>query len=170
MKRCCGTMQARFHRQLLTETRLTSWQAWPLTGRSQAREATGNPAVATAKRDVSKKKTTTTTTRGWGGGESKGRFPSLSLALFSSLIFFSLSSSTSFPGFSPARPAERERALSLSLSVGRVGENPANEVFSSFVPHSSIRTPETGPLARRHNCQISANQRITYVNVTSLLM
>ena len=111
-----------------------------------------------------------TTTRGWGRGESEGRFPSLSLALFSSLVFFSLSSSTSFPGFSPTGPAERERerALSLSRSVGRVGENPGNQVFSSFAPHSSIRTPETGPVARRHNCQISANQHITYVNVTKL--
>ena len=45
--------------------------------------------------------------------------------------------STSFPGFSPTRPTERERerpwtsvfqGLSLSRSVGRVGENPGNEV------------------------------------------
>ena len=91
---------------------------WPLTGRSQAREATGNPAVATAKKDVSRKKKITTT-RGGGRGESEGRFPSLSLALFSSLVFFSLSSSTSFPGFSPTRPAERERERALSLSLRR---------------------------------------------------
>ena len=45
--------------------------------------------------------------------------------------------STSFPGFSPTRPTERARerpwtsvfqGLSLSRSVGRVGENPGNEV------------------------------------------
>ena len=45
--------------------------------------------------------------------------------------------STSFPGFSPTRPTERERerpwtsvfqGLSLSSSVWRVGENPGNEV------------------------------------------
>ena len=37
---------------------------------------------------------------------------------------------TWFPGFSPTRPTERERerALSLSRSAGRVGENPGNEV------------------------------------------
>ena len=37
---------------------------------------------------------------------------------------------TWFPGFSPTRPPERERerALSLSRSAGRVGENPGNEV------------------------------------------
>ena len=33
----------------------------------------------------------------------------------------------SFPGFSPTRPIERERE-SLSRSMGRVGENPRNEV------------------------------------------
>ena len=40
-------------------------------------------------------------------------------------------STTSFPGFSPTRPTERETergSLSLSRSVGRVGENPGNEV------------------------------------------
>ena len=43
-------------------------------------------------------------------------------------------STTSFPGFSPTRPMEhaRERgSLSLSRSVGWVGENPGNEVVDS---------------------------------------
>ena len=43
-------------------------------------------------------------------------------------------STTSFPGFSPTRPTERETergSLSLYCSVGRVGENPRNEVVDS---------------------------------------
>ena len=42
------------------------------------------------------------------------------------------SAATSFPGFSPTRPTEGEReTISLSRSVGRVGENPGNEVDSA---------------------------------------
>ena len=36
--------------------------------------------------------------------------------------------STSFPGFSPTRPTERERERERGRSVGLVGENPGNEV------------------------------------------
>ena len=46
-------------------------------------------------------------------------------------------STTSFPGFSPTLPTERERErdpLSVSRSVGRVGENPGNEVVLSTLP------------------------------------
>ena len=38
-----------------------------------------------------------------------------------------VSKATSFPGFSPTRPTERAQRES---SVGRVGENPENEVVS----------------------------------------
>ena len=51
-----------------------------------------------------------------------------------------VSKATSFPGFSPTRPTERES------SVGRVGENPGNEIVSkvhtipgSFCAASKIR-------------------------------
>ena len=46
-------------------------------------------------------------------------------------------STTSFPGFSPTHPTERERErdpLSLARSIGRVGENPGNEVVLSTLP------------------------------------
>ena len=42
--------------------------------------------------------------------------------------------STSFPGFSPTRPTERERVR----SVGRVGENPGNEVEVDFELQAGI--------------------------------
>ena len=45
---------------------------------------------------------------------------------------------TSFPGFSPTRPTERE--FSLSRSVGRVGENPGNRVESELKHYSDLFT------------------------------
>ena len=45
---------------------------------------------------------------------------------------------TSFPGFSPTRPTERE--FSLSRSVGRVGENPGNKVESELKHYSDLFT------------------------------
>ena len=46
-------------------------------------------------------------------------------------------STTSFLGFSPTLPTEQYRErdpLSVSRSVGRVGENPGNEVVLSTLP------------------------------------
>ena len=48
------------------------------------------------------------------------------------LVLFGTRQPTSFPGFSPTRPTERV-SLSLSCSVGRVGENPGNEVARQLV-------------------------------------
>ena len=45
---------------------------------------------------------------------------------------------TSFPGFSPIRPTEREREN--SRSVGRVGENPGNKVESELKHYSDLFT------------------------------
>ena len=57
----------------------------------------------------------------------------MNIAIYDS--YYKWKRSTSFPGFSPTRPTERERetlSLSLSRSVGRVGENPGNEVGKRF--------------------------------------
>ena len=53
------------------------------------------------------------------------------LCFFSSLLICPLARPkppTSFPGFSPTRPTLLSLSLSLSRSVGWVGENPGNEV------------------------------------------
>ena len=76
---------------------------------------------------------------------------------------------TSFPGFSPTRPTERER----ERSVARVGENPGNEVESQLrVKQKCLSCVKSNVKTTKMNferCSANKLSKITIANPSNLL-